>query len=804
MRKAAARKEQAPSPAPPAQRSSEDEVSGQSLFTPVTPAQRPGAERTPNVFAPGLRPPTPSAPGSSAPGSSPAGSGAPGSSAPSPSAPSPSAFAPKPAAPGSDAPGSDAPSPSVFAPKPVAPSGAPSPGAPSSGAPGPSVFAPKPAAPDSGAPSSGAPGPSAFAPKPGTPGSRVPSAGAPSPSVFAPKPAAPASTPPAPSAPKERAPKERAPKERAPKERAPKERAPKERAPKAPAPAKTPAAYVAPNLPHRPERHPPFALAAFLAVAVATVAAHAVAATFSSVWIATAGEARFAVAVLAIRDAAIAPVALAAWDRLAAIQIAAVQLLLPTGDPVEAARWACLVLGALAALFVWPALRGFGSSLSATSVAVGTLGVALPILALHSAVTTAAAGVVWLSLAAALAVRDRFRAAGIAALLAVVTVPLAAAPLLGLLAYVCLDGTLRLPVRIRKPLGVLAALAAVGVVLATALPGAPLAATTGPDITTGIALAGAALAAVLAGVAALADRLLRPVLAAAAPLVAVWLIAGPSRAAAAILVAPVLAVAVGVVADQVRSRIGLRWMRVAAGVVVAVLLVGPLAVAASSPTPAGGSLTTWVATQTGQGALVVADPLDRAELQIAGVPAARLRTPADPPVDGELRLVSTRPGATVTPCPPEAVLAQTPKGSGGAPAVVCGALTPATMAEGRVRGRFGAQLATNTALKLEPAAAAALSGGSVDPRLMLTLAALTSAHSVGVADFPASPLDAPGSLRRMVVLSSFDGSAPAASQLLRTWLAAQQAPFAPSSVTTDGTDLVLNYPVPSPTGLLPP
>lgn len=574
-------------------------------------------------------------------------------------------------------------------------------------------------------------------------------------------------------------------------------------APSASTTSARPADYVVPELPDRPERRPPVALGAFLAVAVVTVAAHAIAATFTSLWVATAGEARFAVAVLAIRDATIVPVPLAPWDRLAAIQIAAVQLLLPAGDPVELTRWACLALGALATLLAWPALRGFGISVPATAVAVGTLGVALPILALHSGVTTAPAGVVWLSLAAALAVRDRIRSAGIAALLAVVTVPLAAAPLLALAAYVCLDGTVRLPVKLRTPIGVVAALAAVGVVLATVLPGAPLAAVAGPEISTGVALAGAALVAVVAVVAALADRLLRPVLAAAAPLVAVWLVAGPSRASAAILVAPVLAVAVGVVADQVRARIARRPVRIAVAVVVAAVLVVPLTVAASSPTPEGGSLSRWVSTQAGPDTIVVADALDRAELQTAGFPAARLRTPADPPVAGELRLVSERPGAAVLPCPAGAVLAQTPRGSGGAPAVVCGAFTPATVVEGRVRARFGAQLASNTALKLQPAAASALSEGVVDPRLMLTLAALTSAHSVGVAEFPSVPLDAPGSLRRMVVLSSFDGSAPTSSQLLRTWLAAQQAPFAPASVTADGADLVLDYPAPSPTGLLP-
>ena len=179
---------------------------------------------------------------------------------------------------------------------------------------------------------------------------------------------------------------------------------------------------------------------------------------------------------------------------------------------------------------MWPVLRGLGSSVAATSIAVGALGVALPLLALRSTVTTAVVGVVWLSVAAALAVRDNIRAAGVAALLAVVTVPLAAAPLLAVAAAVSFDGTARLPGRLRKPVGIVAALAAVAVVLAAVLPGAPFAATTGPDIPAAIALAGVAVVVVVVVLAGRADSLLRPVLVAAAPLVVVGLVPGPSGA----------------------------------------------------------------------------------------------------------------------------------------------------------------------------------------------------------------------------------------------------------------------------------
>jgi hypothetical protein len=253
----------------------------------------------------------------------------------------------------------------------------------------------------------------------------------------------------------------------------------------------------------------------------------------------------------------------------------------------------------------------------------------------------------------------------------------------------------------------------------------------------------------------------------------------------------------------VQARVRRRPLRVAIAVALAAVLAVPVSVATNWPTPSGGSLTGWVTTQTGPDTVVVADTLDRAELRIAGFPTARLRTPTDPAVAGQLRLIAQRPGTEVGACPSGAVLASTPSGSGGAPAVVCGAITPATAVEAKVRARLGSALTTNTALKLDPDAATSLRDGDVDPRLMLTLAALTSAHRVGVAEFRAVPLDAPDALRRVVVLSTFDGAAPASSALLKTWLAGQQPPFAPGSVTADGPDLVLAYPVPSPTGLLP-
>lgn len=561
--------------------------------------------------------------------------------------------------------------------------------------------------------------------------------------------------------------------------------------------------YLAPQLPEPRPRRSPAALLTLLTIAALTIAAHAVAATFASAWVATASEARFAVAVMAIRDATVTGVSLPAWDHLAAIQIAAVQLVLPSGDPVDTARWACLALGALATLMLWPALRGVANSTSAVAIAVGALGVALPMLMVHSGLTSAVVGVLWLSLAAWLAARDHLRAAAVVALIAVVNVPLVAAMLLAMVAVLITDGTIRLSSSLRVPAAVAAAVAAVGVVLAAVLPGGPFAAPSGPIVATGIAITAVVLVVALVVFAALLDRALLSVLVAALPLAAVGLAPGPSRAAAAVLAAPVLAMAIAVIADYGRVRLVRRPLRLAAVAALVVALALPSAVAVGTQAPDRTPLTAWVLTQTGSDTVVAADVLDRAELQSAGFPAARLRTPTDPLTPGALRLVSDRPGATTVPCPADAALATTSRGTGGAAGVVCGALTPASIAEQPARARLGLQLTGNPSLQLQPQAAAALRNGEVDPRLMLTLAALTGAHRVGVAGFPVVPLDAPGAPRHTVVLSSFDGAAPASSALLRRWLLAQQAPFAPTALTPNGPDLVLGYPAPSPTGLLP-
>ena len=87
-------------------------------------------------------------------------------------------------------------------------------------------------------------------------------------------------------------------------------------------------------------------------------------------------------------------------------------------------------------------------------------------------------------------------------------------------------------------------------------------------------------------------------------------------------------------------------------------------------------------------------------------------------------------------------------------------VAPATVAaEQAGRARFGSALARNPSLDLQPAAAAALEAGIVDPRVVLVLADLASPRRLAIADFPVAPFEPPYALRRRVLLTSVDGHA---------------------------------------------
>jgi hypothetical protein len=555
-------------------------------------------------------------------------------------------------------------------------------------------------------------------------------------------------------------------------------------------------------------------LASFLLIGGIIAAVHVLAGLRPSAAMATLGETRLAVATVVVRGAELVVDPLPVGDRFAAIQLAMVQPLLPlAGIPiVDVTRWACLLLGAVSALLVWPVLRRLGASLPGTAIGVGLLGASLPAVALHSGISAGAPAVTWLMIAAMFAVRLWGKAAIGAALIAAATAPLVGAALLALAAHLVLGRSVQIPDRLRIPFGALLGIGAIAVAYLSVGSG-PLAGVAGPMPPTSLAVAAVLAGLVVVGLAWRAVDWLRPVFSAATLLLIVGLVPGPSRITAALTVAPVLAMTTALLADRLGERNLARVPAVLGAAALLLLTVVPAPVVlANRPPPAGGTdgLITWLTTEPVAGTDIQADDLDRAELLAAGVPAARLRSADEPVEPGSLRLVSQRPTAAAPAsgpvgCGGRTAVAAIERGTGGAPGAVCrtdgGA--EAVTSESASRTRLGAALAENPALRLTPAAAGALRAGDVDPRLMLVLAAMTTAHQISIDDFPAAALDTPDLPRRRALLSVVDGVAPASSELLRTWLGAQQPPFKPSLIQPAGSALLVGYPAPPPSGLLP-
>ncbi|GEC20481.1 hypothetical protein PHY01_27640 [Pseudonocardia hydrocarbonoxydans] len=515
--------------------------------------------------------------------------------------------------------------------------------------------------------------------------------------------------------------------------------------------------------------------------------------------VATDAEARIAAAAAAMRLSGFAADPLPFADALGARQLAVLATVLPLDalSTIDAARLACLLAGAVAALLTWPVLRALGAPAPAAAVGVVLAGASAPALTLHAGVASAAPAAAWLTLAAVLATRLRRPGPALpVAALAVLTAPLAVVALLALLAHLLLDGTVRVPRRARRPLGIAVAAAAVGLVVPVASPSVAIG---GPVVDTPAALAGAAAGTALVLVAHRLLPWLRAVLTPVLVLLVLVAVPGPARVTAALLVLPGLAVVAGMVAGALAERLA----RPAPAAAVAIVLVVGLAATAAGDGPprgpaaaAAGGMAGWAVAQLPPGTPVRADALDRAELAAAGLPVDALRGPADPPAPGEVLLLTPRPPAAAPAadgCPPAATLAGTDEGTGGSASVLCRTDGSGSADGAPVRTRLGGALAGNPALSLDPAAADLLRAGAVDTRVIAVLAAMSSARRLVVAGFPAVDLDVPGAPRRQVLITAVDGAPAAGSPLLPTWLDGQQPPFVPARVTPAGDALLVTW-----------
>ncbi len=535
--------------------------------------------------------------------------------------------------------------------------------------------------------------------------------------------------------------------------------------------------------------------------------------------VATAGEAQLAAAAFAGRGAPIGPVPLGLPDSVAAWQLALVEGVLPASgiSVLDAARWSALGFGLLAVLLLWPLLERLGTGATAIAVTLGVVGAVPLVTDLHGAVAAGGPAALWIVVAAVAATSRRRPVrllAAPAAVLAVVTAPLAGVLVLGLAAHLLGADAVRLRPVLRTAVAAVCGLLALVVAVLAAGSG-PLAGVGGPVVGTPAAVLGAVVGLVLVVPAWRRARWLRPVLSPVVLVLIVLLVPGPGRAAAALLLLPVTGVVLAALVEVVgpepaRHRTALA-RAVLAGVVLAVVTATSAAAAGQSRATSArdDGIAGWIRTQLPAGTTVHADALDRGELVAAGIPPEVLAPPGGPVDPGDVVLHSARPtgmGTAEPPlCRPEPTLAVVARGAGGAPAVLCGTdsgQVTAVRAEAPRRVRLGDALAANPALDLAPDAAALLRNGQVDARLVLVLAALAGSRPLAVADFPAVPLDPADALRRQVLVTAVDGG-PDAGDRLAGWLAGQQPPFVPSTVRPVDGGLLIGYPAPASTGLLP-
>lgn len=317
---------------------------------------------------------------------------------------------------------------------------------------------------------------------------------------------------------------------------------------------------------------------------------------------------------------------------------------------------------------------------------------------------------------------------------------------------------------------------------------------------------------------------LRPLAFGAVPilLAAAW--PGPAQAASLLLgltVAAVLAAGLldTLMGEGVSDFLSRRWIpartRLAGATLLVASVAGALLIPSTAPasaTPAlGAQVAAWIDTQLLPDAIVEVDPVTRVQLVRDGLDPTRLRTAGQNGSDAEFRLV---PLDTMTELPLLASFGSGPNALGVRMVVADPAAFAEAQAADRVaRSQFGAALATNPNLVLGPSAAAELTAGEVDSRLMVSLAAASASARVAIAEFtPSAGAPDEGYVFREVTLTDItdldpsvgaSGTSPAALRWLAQFFQTQQPPYQPLFVVEAARSLTVGYAAPSPLGLLP-
>ncbi|HXL95266.1 MAG TPA: hypothetical protein VN969_40580 [Streptosporangiaceae bacterium] len=228
-----------------------------------------------------------------------------------------------------------------------------------------------------------------------------------------------------------------------------------------------------------------------------------------------------------------------------------------------------------------------------------------------------------------------------------------------------------------------------------------------------------------------------------------------------------------------------------------------------------GQAADWVAQQVSPDAIVSCDPAMCSVLQAHGVPSSQLLVlllaDADPlgsDVVVATSAVRSQFGTSlITVYAPE-VLASF---GSGATRIDIRAIAPdgakafeaGVAADSAARIGAGKQLLRNPRIAASPAARTALAAGSVDPRLLATLAALAVQQHVSLLAF-GDP--SPGAPQVPLRSAELGGATPAQLRSMESFLRAQRTPFLPDQLsisTAAGGQHVLNieYDAPGPLGL---
>jgi hypothetical protein len=263
---------------------------------------------------------------------------------------------------------------------------------------------------------------------------------------------------------------------------------------------------------------------------------------------------------------------------------------------------------------------------------------------------------------------------------------------------------------------------------------------------------------------------------------------------------------------------------VALGAGVTGVIIGRSARPSPAPAAAGGASATrgeaasWIAGQVAASAIVACDPAMCAVLHADGLPATRLLvlgTATADPLGSDVVVatlaVRNEFGTRLQSVYAPVVIASFGTGAGR---IDIRAIAPdgtaayqaALAADRRSRISAGSQLLRNPRIIVASGARNALSGGDVDPRLLMMLAALADQQQVRITAFgDPSPGASPGVPLRSVQIAALGPGAEAAASLrsMLSLIDAQRQPFQPLRAALAGSSaLTVEYAAPSPLGLL--